>query len=78
MGKALQVRMTFLHRLQRYSFSLDEQHHDDIREQEEGLFQQRSHRLDRVHLLRATENLAGASYVEISELTMLIFRVSGQ
>jgi len=78
MREAFEVCMALLHRLDRYAFSFHEQHYDDIGEQKEGLLQQRSHRLNRFHLLGAAKNLTGDSHAEIRELSVLILRVRGQ
>ena len=78
MGEAFKVGMALLHRLGRYASSFHQEHHDDVREQEERLLQQGSHRLDRGHFLRAPENLPGYAYAEVGELPVLILRMGGQ
>ena len=45
-GQPFQVRMTFLHRLNGDALPLDKKHHDNVGEEEERLFEERSHRLD--------------------------------
>src|SRR5262245_32526411 len=77
-GQAFQIAVIFLHGLNGNTLSLDEEHHDDVREKEKRLFEERGHRLGGFHFFWSTEDLAGYPNAEVRQLAMVIFRVGGE
>jgi hypothetical protein len=66
--------MAFLHRLNGNGLALHEKHHHDVGEEEERLFEERSHRLDWLYLFRSAKDLARDLNTQVRQLSVSVFR----